>query len=541
MPNKPGHPFALILLLAVATATTANSQGPPAPPQQAPVIRTTTRLVVLHVVVTDRSDNPVTDLSRDDFTIFENNEPQNISSFEFPAATAASLPASSTSAGSTAQGQSAPGPSSRTILVFDQLNTSSVDLMVALEKIRSYLDSQPARLAQPTALFSLNKRRLELLVPATQDRDTLLAAVRKNIIELPPVTLEGGGVQGGAERLLASVLALDEITLSSADQKIRKNVIWVSNGIPTLSMNAVTLVDKQRYQSWLHYTVNWLEETQTTVYTLDPHGIAAASESIGQNYGNVIFAGPGLTPSELVFESLATQTGGRIMRNRNDLDVAIASAVREGSSAYTLAYYPSDSDWDSSFRPIRVQISRQGLTARTQLGYYAIPEGFENGADQIEFGLARAVSSPVPFRSIEFFAKGRFDSTYKRPPQPANSRSFRTAPKPVSSRPLRAARLDIVIERDSLFWTPLPNGDQLAEFALVTSSVSSSGQILGNQIHRLEFTLKKDLFALVPPEPVRLFVYSDVPPKTDHLRLVVRDSSSGHLGTFDLPASALTH
>lgn len=456
MPNKPSRSLFLALLLAIATATTANSQAPSAPPQQASVIRTTTRLVVLHVVVTDKSGNPVTDLSRDDFSIFENNHPQNISSFELPPATSASSPASSTSASSRAQAQSAPSPSSRTILVFDQLNTNSVDLMVALQKIRSYLESQPARLTQPTSLFSLNKRRLELLVPATLDRDRLIAAVRKNIIELPPVTLEGGGVQGGAERLLASFLALDEIALSSAEQKTRKNVIWVGNGIPILSMNAVTLIDKQRYQSWLHYTVNWLQETQTTVYTLDAHGIAVASESIGQNYGNVIFAGPGLTSSELVFESLATQTGGKIMRNRNDLDVAIASAVREGSSTYTLAYYPSDSNWDSSFRPIRVQISRQGLTARTQLGYYAIPEGFENGADQIEFGLARAVTSPVPFRSIEFSAKGRFDSSYKRPPQPANSRSFRTTPKSVSSRPLPVARLDIVIDRDSLFWTPLP-------------------------------------------------------------------------------------
>jgi VWFA-related protein len=527
------------LVVTGCLLTPSFPQSPP--PQQSPKIKVTTRLVVLNVVVMDKSGKPVTDLTRDDFTVLENNQPQFITSFEAPAATSASALASSLSASSAAPDLPTPGLSPRTILVFDQLNTGSVDLMIALQKIRSYLESQPAHLAQPTSLFSLNKRRLELLVPATQDRDVLLAVVRKNIIELPPVTLEGGGIQGGAERLLTSLLALDEIALSSAEQKARKNVIWVGNGIPILSANAVTLIDRQRYQSWLHYSVNWLEETQTTVYTLDPHGIAVASESEGRYSGGVILSGPGLTDSDLIFESLAIQTGGKIMRNRNDLDVAIASAVREGSSAYTLAYYPSDTNWDSSFRPIRVQTSRPGLTARTQLGYYAIPEGFENGSDQIEFGLARAVTSPVPFGSIEFSAKGRFDSSASRQTRPADSRSFRAGQKSSLPYPFPTARLDIVVERDSLSWTQQPNGDQLAEFVLVTSSVSVSGKILDNKIHRLEFTLKKDLFELVPPEPVKLFVYADVPPKTDHLRLVVRDSFSGHLGTFDLPTSALTH
>jgi len=504
-----------------------------------PTIKTTTRLVVLNVVVTDRAGNLVTGLTRDDFTALESNERQNITSFEAPPASFSPSAAGGPSGAEVAVASSA---TPRTILVFDQLNTESVDLMVALQKMKSYLEAQPAHLAQPTSLFSLNKRKLELLVQATQDRDAILSAIRKNIIELPPTSMENGGVQGGADRLLTSLLALDEIALSSAEQKARKNVIWVGNGIPILSYGAATLLDKTKYQAWLHYTVNWLQETQTTVYTLDPHGVAVSSESIGTYTGSGVISGPGLTDSDLYFESLATQTGGKIMRNRNDLDVAIASAVKEGSSAYTLAYYPTNDKWDSSFRPIRVLVARQGVSARTQMGYYAIPEGFEEGPNQVEFGLSRAVTSPVPFHSVEFSAKGRIVPASSKPQQRMGTSSFRTGAKATAAAAqLPTARIDVTVERDSLSWMPQANGDQMTEFALVTSSVSASGEILDNQIHRLEFSQKKDVFAMVPPEPVKLFVFADLPPKTDHLRLVVRDSSNGHLGTYDLPVAALNH
>jgi hypothetical protein len=49
--------------------------------QQAP-FRTATRLVEVHVVVTDRSRKPVEGLTRADFTITEDGVPQSISIFE---------------------------------------------------------------------------------------------------------------------------------------------------------------------------------------------------------------------------------------------------------------------------------------------------------------------------------------------------------------------------------------------------------------------------------------------------------------------------
>lgn len=369
-----------------------------------PTIKVTTRLLVLNVVVNDKSGKPVVGLTKDDFQVLESNQRQTIAFFEPQIDPASPLATNSGPAGSTHLASALP----RTILVLDQLNTRSEDIMYAKEEIRSFLLSQPSYLSQPTSLFSLNKRRLDLLAGPTQDRDALLEGLKKSIIELPPVTLESGGVQGGAERLVSSLLALDELALSSAHQKTRKNVIWVGNGIPILSSNTTNLADLARLREWVHYTANWLEETQTTVYTVDPRGLEVAPEGFVSDVGGAIVPPLSLTPSELIFESIAPESGGAIFRRRNDVDVAIATAVRDGFSYYTLSYYPTNQTWDSKFRPIRVVVvDHSGVTARTQLGYYAFPEGFEGGAAQIEFGLSRAVTSPVPFRSVEFTATGQ--------------------------------------------------------------------------------------------------------------------------------------
>lgn len=523
-------------LLAFSVVSAQQSASPPADSAH-PAIKVATRLVVLSVVVTDKSGNPVTGLTKDDFRVLENDQPQAIASFE-PAAEPASSPAPESAAASALPAVNALPPAT---LVLDQLNTTSEDIMFAVEKIQSFLRAQPPRLPQPTTLYSLNKRGLDLLAAPTQDRDTLLAVFKKSIVELPPASLESGGVQGGADRLLTSLLALDEMALGSAHLKGRKNIIWIGNGIPILSATGVDLSNRARFLDWVHYTVNWLQESQTTVYTVDPRGLEVAPASLAVDSRTAILAQTGPTISELIFESLAPETGGAIFRRRNDVDVAIATAFRDGFSSYTLSYYPTNSKWDSAFRRIRVVVNRHGLTARTQSGYYAIPEGFEEGAAQIDFGLSRAVTSPIPFGSVAFTATGQIlppSSAQTVPPPHKQGAAPRVAKGPAAS-PVEF-RLVLAINRDSLSWTPQPSGDQRSEVTVVTSCIGSSGRVLAYHVREAELILEKSKLQDPTSDSIQLFVRMDLPSKTDHLRLVVRDAASSHLGTFDLPASSLT-
>lgn len=481
----------------------------------------TTHLVVLSVVVTDKSGNPVTNLNRGDFRVLENDQEQAINSFE-----AANLPGGEANAavnttpatGNGVQPRSQP----RIILVLDELNTISADIMYAAEEMQRYLKAQPRILQQPTSIYLLTKKHLEPFAELTQDRDGLLAKLKTRFIELPPHYLDSGGVQGGADRLVASLMALDEVALANADQKGRKNILWIGNGIPILSDVTISGDDRAKFEKWVHYTANWLEQTQTTVYTIDPRGVEVSPTTISTGGFPTLLVGPDLTAGELVFEAIAPESGGAIIRHRNDIDGAIAKAVSDGGSGYTLSYYPTDHNWDGGFRRIEVKLRSSGLTARTQHGYYAYPDGFEGQSEQIDFALSRAVTSPVAFKSISFRVNG--------------IRLTGAQPKNKGQTSAGTARLILAIDRDGLTWEPEPNGDQRAEVTLVDSELSVSGSVLAYKVREVELMLTNKQG---PNDPAKLSVRVDVPAKTDRIRMVLRDATTGHLGTLDLPAAAL--
>src|SRR5258708_18389945 len=77
---------ALMLELPFASlAQRAPVQQSPAPPAaQAPqAIRATTELVLVNVVARDKKGNLVRDLKREDFTVLEDGQKQQVSSFDF--------------------------------------------------------------------------------------------------------------------------------------------------------------------------------------------------------------------------------------------------------------------------------------------------------------------------------------------------------------------------------------------------------------------------------------------------------------------------
>src|SRR5260370_41566934 len=77
---------ALVLELPFAgLAQQAPVQQSPAPPAaQAPqAIRATTELVLVNVVARDKKGNLVRDLKREDFTVLEDGQKQQVSSFDF--------------------------------------------------------------------------------------------------------------------------------------------------------------------------------------------------------------------------------------------------------------------------------------------------------------------------------------------------------------------------------------------------------------------------------------------------------------------------
>src|SRR6187397_725323 len=92
-------PLLAATLALVATVLRAQTPAPPrqgTPPAPAPVFRARTELVNLDVVVVDKDGNPVHDLTRDDFLVFDRRKPQAIETFEEVVAKANASPAAAT-------------------------------------------------------------------------------------------------------------------------------------------------------------------------------------------------------------------------------------------------------------------------------------------------------------------------------------------------------------------------------------------------------------------------------------------------------------
>jgi hypothetical protein len=73
-------------------------------------------------------------------------------------------------------------------------------------------------------------------------------------------------------------------------------------------------------------------------------------------------------------QMLADRTGGRAFFNNNDLMAALRRALDDARATYVLGYYPSHHDWKGRFRKIDVQVQRPDVELHYRQGYFAQPD-----------------------------------------------------------------------------------------------------------------------------------------------------------------------
>src|SRR5205085_5734267 len=188
--------LSLILLAAVtllgqsnpSTPSSSSSQAP-APPSIAEtpsepsmVLKVTTRLVVVDVVVTDRHGAPVTDLKPGEFTILEDGKEQKITVFALARTNPTQIVATKAAPPPAAQNAFSPmvdnlphykPNGALNVLLLDGLNTTIRDQKYAREQMLKLLARLPND--RPVAIYLLG-RKLSLLQDFTSDPTLLREA-----------------------------------------------------------------------------------------------------------------------------------------------------------------------------------------------------------------------------------------------------------------------------------------------------------------------------------------------------------------------------
>lgn len=476
------------------------------------MLKVNARIVVLDVVVTDKDGRVVTNLTRDDFVVYEDKAVQTIDTFEAPDQhrLPAGVPIDSTA--DLAKAPNAPV----TVLVLDELNTRFEDMSFARSELTKYLNAQPEVLTQPTALIAATNTKFQLLHDYTLNRQSVLDALKSHFPEYPWRLMNSGkSGPGAAERLAMSLGSLEQIAQANSGHPGRKNVVWVGRGFPSINLQDTTAPEAASIENAIRHVTDVMRDARITLTTIDPTSNSSAIVDIetpedldlaqGANGADPMAAG-------VSFQLLAPATGGRAYLSRNDVGAELATSIRDGDNYYTLSYTPtSQSDAAQSYRRIRIQTKEPGLTATTRNGYYveqpatvpnADPATLQQDLKKIAFDLGSAASSKLAYTGLSVKAHRLTDA-------PGN--------------------FAVDIQTKDLTIQQLANGDSRAEITLMVASFDRQNRMIAHQIQEkaqqaVGSVVEFPVAAAIPAEAVRV-------------RFVARDTVSGKVGTVDLTAS----
>jgi VWFA-related protein len=543
---------ALILLGQTADTSPQNKPAPsgsPTPTDSRPpvTIKSTTRLVQVSVVVHNRKGEPVTDLKKGDFTLFEKGKPQQISVFSMESTGKLATPAVKLPQNifSNRLNQRSGVPSSVTVILLDALNTAWTDQTYAKGQVVKFLEQiQPE---DRVAIYSLG-RGLKILHDYTTDSTRLLAAL-KNFRgqNLPDLSASEPGVPNAVtedfnldslfdshaesdffttNRVLNTLKALEVIANHLASLPGRKNLIWVSGGFP-LSIGFDEIPDinspsreRRTFTDEMDGAIRALNNAGISVYPVDARGLVLGNNFMDASQrGSVSRMPPKQSLRPTVdnldtMEELASRTGGRAAYNTNDLKNAVRKAMEDAKVTYTLGYYPANSELDGKFRDLKIKVDRPGLDVRYRKGYFAFREPKQD--DKVRKDEIRnAVWSPLDATALAINA--RVDLVNK--PEP-NTLSVYTQIDPVN--------LNIT-----------QNGDRFqGKIDILFVQKDEQGHEYGGGIaDTLDLNFKQDTYMAMLKKGM---IYSRVFPKqakATELRIIVRDTLTGSTGSITIPYS----
>ena len=116
----------------------------------------------------------------------------------------------------------------------------------------------------------------------------------------------------------------------------------------------------------------------TSIYPVDPRGLAAVEYGINEGVNQTTDRNH-LNASLDTLRTLAGNTDGRAIINRNDLATGMKQIIRDSSGYYLLGYNSTQAPTDGKFHEIKVRVTRRGLDVRARKGYWAL-HGRRSGA-----------------------------------------------------------------------------------------------------------------------------------------------------------------
>jgi VWFA-related protein len=373
-----------------------------------PTIRTGINYVRVDAIVTDKEGKPVLDMTQDEFSLTEDNKPQKIDSFSVVKLDATEIAES--------------GPPREIRSDFDEERESArpdVRLFVILLDDYHVKRGNDLAVKRPLIDFIQNQLgpadMLAIMYPLTpiddihfsRNRDAAISAIEhfegrkfdyrpRNPMEekyayYPTQTVERVRTQITMDALKAAAYRM------AALREGRKSIIFVSEGFTSLLPSQLSdpvaaepgygnpnrnnpgaaqatpqqqlMADADLYSD-MNRMFGEINRQNTSVYPVDPRGLAAFEYDINQTVGLQTDA-KSLRETLDSLHSIAANTDGRAIVNRNDLAAGMKQIIRDASAYYLLGYNSSQAPMDGKFHAIKVTVKRRNVDVRARKGYWA--------------------------------------------------------------------------------------------------------------------------------------------------------------------------
>ena len=543
--------IAITPLLTVVCLTAQQPAAPPRPdPGQAPMtFKVEVNYIEIDATVMDAQGNPVTDLTREDFQLTEDDKPQTVTVFSHVA-----LPVER--ADPPLSRAAAVDPDVRSnkrefdgrvfVLMLDDLHTSfhahrpparrrdgihpaphgrerrgGGPLFELGDGPRAGVHQQPGAAAprgQPvprteTAVGAVGLAEMDAILersgqpPTGRDPNEMERAYkdRQLFARLRSVADYLSGVHGRRKSIVLFSEGIDtDITQGKANSNVRTD--------STQRTFAADILNE------LQTTIGAAGRANVSIYAVDPRGLVALESFEAALGAQRLDTMTGIFEetrwSQDSLRLLAAGTGGIAAVDRNDFTETFGRIIRDNSNYYVLGYYSTNGKRDGRFRKVDVKVRRPGVTVRARTGYIA-PKGEpakkNSAAPEASAELQQALNSPIPVRGLSLTA---------------SAVPFRSGAK---ASVLIVAEIDgsrfTFTEKDGRLWNAVE---------LVALPVDAAGRPVEGTRDELSITPRPQTRDAIIAKGVRMTRRLDLAPGRYQLRVGVREAGSGSAGSVPI-------
>ena len=409
-------------------------QPAPADPAQPPVFRTGINFVRVDVIISDKTGNPVADLTQADFDVTEDGKPQKIDTFKLVKLDGGRTdsmkePPKEIRTDYDEEAEAARDDVRLFSIFLDDYHVRKGASLASRNQLSRFIETQlgPSDMVglmyplESTSSVRMTRNHSAVMRGLQQFEGRKYDYTPRNQYEeqyanYPTETVERIRVQVSLSAIKSLIVHMGSL------KEGRKTLILVSEGysymVPPQMRNAnaqmpglgnpnarnpmagTNDINEDRaawslgmdMESDLREVYDTANKNNVAIYAVDPRGLATFEFDINEGIG-LQSDTKYLNSTMDTLRQLADQTDGRAIVNRNDLVAGMKQITRDASAYYLIGYNSSQAPQDGKFHEIKVRVKRPGVQVRARKGYWAL--------NQQETARALAPPKPAPPKAVD--------------------------------------------------------------------------------------------------------------------------------------------